>query len=73
MILPRKAVMGDCGAYIGAITERQAIKPTAIKPNATDLDRRSDCGVPQRLSLTRFHNDEPCLKQASRRHSDSDG
>jgi hypothetical protein len=34
MILPRKAVMGDCGAYIGAITERQA-----IQPNAADLDR----------------------------------
>jgi hypothetical protein len=68
MILPRKAVMGDCGAYIGAITERQA-----IKPNATDLDRRSDSGVPQRLTLTRFHNDEPCLKQTSRRYSGSDG
>jgi hypothetical protein len=34
MILPRKAVVGDCGAYIGAVTERQA-----IKPNAADLRR----------------------------------
>jgi hypothetical protein len=29
MIVPRKAVKGDCGAYIGAVPGRQAIKPQA--------------------------------------------
>jgi hypothetical protein len=29
MISPRKAVVGDCGAYIGAVTGRQATEPNA--------------------------------------------
>jgi hypothetical protein len=45
--------MGDCGAYIGAVIERQAIKPKAAAS--------SDRVIPQRLILTRFHNDEPSL------------
>jgi hypothetical protein len=72
MILPRKAVMGDCGAYIGAITERQAIKPS---DQAECHGPRSEIGLWRSAALTlmRFHNDEPGLKQTSRRHSGSDG
>jgi hypothetical protein len=45
--------MGDCGAYIGAVTERQAIKPRGNRP----LDRV----IPPQQSLTQFHHDELSL------------
>jgi hypothetical protein len=52
--------MRDCGAYIGAIGDRQAIRPVAtsdIKPLCPD-DGAS--------GLPRFHQNEPFLKRMSR-------
>jgi hypothetical protein len=44
--------MGDCGAYIDAVSERQAINP--------DVAAR-DRVFPRSPTLTRFHDDEPYL------------
>ena len=55
--------MRCCGAYIGAIRDRQAIRPTA----ASDIrPLRPNHGCP---SLPRFHQGEPFLKRMSRRRS----
>src|SRR6266446_5409320 len=59
MISSLQSAEGNCGAYIGAIGERQA-----IGRNAPDFpSRRSIPGLPQ------FHKDEPSLKPVSRFHS----
>src|SRR3954462_14335751 len=58
MISSLKSVGGSCGAYIGAIDERQAISPM----------RRIVPPRPRLGELQRFHEDEPSLKQTSRFH-----
>jgi hypothetical protein len=63
MISSLKSVMGSCGAYIGAIAERQA-----IRPDAPDRPGSNQC-----LELRQIHKDEPSLKPTSRFHSPSQG
>jgi hypothetical protein len=59
MISSLQSAEGDCGAYIGAIGERQAISRDG-----------PDCPAGNRCpELPQFHTDEPSLKPASRFHS----
>src|SRR5258706_1121997 len=61
MISSLKSADGSCGAYIGAIAQRQAIRQSA-----------ADCPAADRCpELQQFHEYEPCLKPTSRFHSAS--
>src|SRR5213595_2909983 len=59
MISSLQSADGNCGAYIDAIGERQAISRIALIAPAGDR-------CPE---LPQFHKDEPSLKAASRIHS----
>jgi hypothetical protein len=52
----KSTLFASCGAYIGAIGGRQA-----IRRNAADRPPGN-----RRRELQQFHEDEPCLKLASR-------
>jgi hypothetical protein len=62
MILSLQSADGECGAYIDAALERQAIRRNAEGPTA-----RAAIKAPRELQ--QFHQDEPCLKRSSRLRS----
>ena len=61
MISSLQSAEGNCGAYIGAISERQAISRRSTDDCAPAGNRCPE--------LPQFHEDEPSLKPASRLHS----